>query len=239
MYRKLTSKGWRFWLWGAALLLMLASAAYFGRYFYSQSQRSGDYIADLAQFDANKTVEFTIGKAIFRIPKNYLLNRSLRAGGAVDGFALMVLLPNLEPYSEANAAEFTKPGYHRKLDLLVQLKGEAPSADTQFSNRVNNGQFFRVQESRHEVVGLVRYESKLVVRDDLYVPDKVGDVEVFYSCVKEGLRPHPSCLGVTFYGGDIALQYYFSREYISDWQAIDVSIKSLLGEFFVVRKAEQ
>lgn len=224
-------KRWFISVAGIAVLVLLVMMVYAGLRIQTLSKLSIPALYDWTLSAEVDMAELTVGVTTFRLPRNFLLGRSSRAGGKVDGFVILVLLPGLEPYSLENAAEFSKPGHHRKLDLLVESSEGVPSLATQLGNSIEGSQFSLAADTTEAVAGLVRYESTVVPEDELYVPETKSNVDVFYRCLKRDTRESPSCHGTTFFRQDIVLHYVFSRIYINDWKTIDAAVKKLLESF--------
>src|SRR5882724_3980114 len=100
--------GWTVW-WLAQLYLVI-KAEREGRLFY---------LPAFALTTDRTPVDFTIRARRFRVPKAYLEFKSEWAGGATDSFHIQALLPNMEPPSDSNLAEFTSVGIGNKISIKI------------------------------------------------------------------------------------------------------------------------
>jgi hypothetical protein len=146
----------------------------------------------------------------------------------VDYIVITALLPDMEPYTEENAAEFEKPGWGRKVRVSMTHMPRAnwPYYFEHFAHRLERLPDFP------EVPRMLHYR-------DLYLKN-----EVFLShdhAVKDLIRiicdaqvpppPFPNCKVATLYLNRFYFEYSFGRPYLPQWREIDRKLKALYDQF--------
>ena len=120
---------WIFWTIGGLALLVAVGFAFLVTVGMHERAKNAAVRAStvMASSIATDPVTVTMGQVALRIPRNYFVampNHDIQ--GRPDGldFILLGLMPDFEPRTDANRAEFADfHGFGRKLDVLVSYKG--------------------------------------------------------------------------------------------------------------------
>ncbi|MBF0213806.1 MAG: hypothetical protein HQM00_09630 [Magnetococcales bacterium] len=140
----------------------------------------------------SKHYDVTIGGVAYRIPKSYVASISFKSPGIVEHVSIEFSYPDMEPLTKMSAEERNKPGFGRKVRLLVQTYDKYPNIEKILKNMHNAGMASR-SEIDYSVDGLQNLPPIKPLRDDddRYVLIRNSLPVMILSCVrpKEGINP--------------------------------------------------
>lgn len=196
-------------------------------------------------------VTVKMGEVVLKIPENYFMYMPLHDNeGDPDGldFVLLVLMPDFEPLTEANMAEFADfQGLGRKLDVLVSYKGHARTGKESFLTFYN----LRDKKPRPDnpssptpsvTDAEFGYKSFKYIDDDELFRGSIDDPKDYIDCMPktlvippggEPIPYYPSCERIILIGKDITVQFNFSRDYLRDAHSIEQHLIDTLNRFRV------
>ena len=180
-------------------------------------------------------VRLIIGDGTFLIPKNFIWSRDNWRGGKTDGVNLHALLPGLEPYTASNRAEFEKPGWNRKITLVIgehstPRRPATLSRELVFERRMKGVRFREVDGPNGLRRLVIEGKPPAVPREHFISRSRNGDF-YFVSCWPDETRRSPSCTTTLQYSKHVYVQYRFSKSRLNDWQVIDAGILTLVKRF--------
>lgn len=190
-----------------------------------------------------KLVHLEIGDKVFAIPQNYIWSREDWKGGKVQGVNLHALWPDFEPYTEANRHEFDKPGWNRKISLLLREHNIPGSRTTSTSmtrvevyERIMRKVGYGKPREFSDVPGFFGLTLKKWLQprpgdDELYVGTKRDGNYYWVRCSPSGKHSSPSCNTYIEYSTHVTIRYTFSRRHLAEWQAIDNSVVNFIRRF--------
>lgn len=180
-----------------------------------------------------------IGDKVFSISKNYIWSRGDWKGGKVSGVNLHALLPDFEPLTEVNRHEFEKPGWWRKISMVLSehamQANERPTGHVSMTRREIYERTTRNQTAR-DLNGpfglrLQKFANKLSTEDDMYVGTKRDGSFYWVTCRLEGKVPFPSCSTYIEYSKHVVVHYTFPKAKLSDWMRIEDGVLDLIKKF--------
>ena len=241
----LTSRGrrlrrWIFWTVGGLALLLIGGFAFL--FFLGMHERAHNpFIRALTGLDsstATEPVTVTMGKVVLRIPRNYFLDMPNHdIVGRPDGveFILLGLMPDFEPRTAANRAEFTDfHGLGRKLDILVSYKGHSNTGKNLFQI------FYKYAAGTPLADVELGYQSFNTGGFEYMFHGGIDDPKDFIHCrpkdqvVPIGGKPlpyYPHCERLILIGDDIVAQYSFSRDFLGNAHDIEKQVIDVLNRF--------
>jgi len=154
---------------------------------------------------------------------------------SVDTLQFEALLPDMEPFSEANASYFAEPGHGRKIRVsLMRKQGDW----TYFFNNA----FHRLRRNDDGLVlnGLRRYEdwstTNRITKIVYLNHDRPGNDLIEVRCDLEGAVVSPGCTVTAPYGEQFEVSYFFGLRYLSEWPEIHQRLLTLLDRFSMSAK---
>ncbi|PWR21059.1 hypothetical protein [Zavarzinia compransoris] len=186
---------------------------------------------------ATEPVTITMGKVVLRIPRNYFL--ALPAHDIPerpDGveFILLGLMPDFEPRTEANRAEFNDfHGFGRKLKIFVQYNGPTMTGKNLFAVYYNS-------KDGPVRPGEYGYQSFQWIGDDQLFRGDIENPRDFIQCRRKdqvappGEAPipyFPSCKRIVLVGDGIVAELVFSRDYLGKAHDIEAQAIDALNRF--------
>jgi len=180
-----------------------------------------------------------IGDKVFSIPKNYIWSRGDWKGGRVTGVNLHALLPDFEPLTEVNRHEFEKPGWRRKIRMVLgehaMPANERPTGHVSMTRREIYERTTRNQTAR-DLNGpfglrLQKFPNKLSSDDDLFVGTKPDGSFYWVGCSSEGKVPSPSCSTYIEYSTHVYVHYTYPKAQLSEWMRIEDGVLHLVQKF--------
>lgn len=191
---------------------------------------------------ATEPVTIPMGNVVLRIPRNYIMaGPSHDIQGTPDGveFVLLGLLPDFEPRTDANRAEFSNfHGFGRKLNVLVSYKKFTATGKDLFrivyeskARRPDTGEMY---SARSPVIDdEFGYKSFSSGGFDHLFHGSVDDPKDLISCSS---RIHPivvyqSCARTILAGEQIIIEFEFSRDYLGSEHDIEQQVIMVLNRF--------
>ncbi|MDR1063810.1 MAG: hypothetical protein LBL48_07760 [Azoarcus sp.] len=186
----------------------------------------------------NEVMRIEFSGHLYDIPLRYAYGEAFEKRGywpkvkpervKVKGISLSALLPDMEAYSSENAEQWKVRGHGDRVEVYYAY---APKLDwfQRYRDSYLNGEenrYYKRMESQH---GLIHFANRS--GHTIYFPfnDKV---ELYISCnKKDNATVFPSCRVVSNHKYGTTLRYYYGLEKLSDWQNIDLKIKSLIDRF--------
>ena len=180
------------------------------------------------------TSDIRIDGALFRIPANYTKLRRSRSDGDQDDVPMYALLPNLTPWTSADADKFASNTpdasvvhftlavdrapltYQKKFERGIKPLAENPEGEpgpfglTQYKFGPGSG-----YENTEWYTATLEDGSQLVMRSDPSQNPSFGS----------------SCMRVTRLKDNVGLTYKFKRAHLADWKRIDAGIMALINRF--------
>jgi len=144
----------------------------------------------------------------------------------VDVIKITALLPDMEPYTEANAVEFEKPGWGKQVKVYMTKR------------RVNWKYYFdnvgprlkRLSDSP-EVPGMLYYRDP-AAKHDVYLSHDHPDPNLTRIICKDPEKgKSPYCTVYTVYLDRFDFQITFARPYLGQWRDIERKLKALFDRF--------
>jgi hypothetical protein len=144
----------------------------------------------------------------------------------VDVIKITALLPDMEPYTEANAAEFNKPGWGKQVKVYMTKR------------RVNWKYYFdnvgprlkRLPDSP-EVPKMLYYRDP-AAKHDVYLSHDHPDSNLTrITCKDSGKRKFPYCTVYSGYLDRFDFQITFARPYLSQWRDIERKLEAVFNRF--------
>lgn len=158
----------------------------------------------------------------------------------VDVFTITGLLPDMSPYTTENAAEFERLGWGKKVQAQISL---GAIVDWTYYFAHAGTRLRRLPASNETPRGFMRFldqavvpdlppERKLQVEKEVFMnSDKPVPGLVRILCALPGGAPSPSCEVITEYRQEYRLKYWFSRDYLGQWEEVDRAVKAVFDRF--------
>lgn len=187
-------------------------------------------------------VRLEIGDKVFAIPQNHIWSREDWNGGKVEGVNLQALLPDFEPYTEANRQEFDKPGWNRKMSFLLtehNITGSLTTSTSMTRREVYERNLYDYSAQRKIEAQAYPGPYGLTVQQrppknsdfELYVGQKRKGEFYWVECYPDQQGKFPSCHTYVEYSKQVTIRYTFAKSRLSDWQAIDDGVLNLIHQF--------
>lgn len=173
-----------------------------------------------------ETITVTMGGVTMKIPKSYLLFPPSPGGKGPDAvsFGLLTLLPN---FTILNRKEFTRPGWHKQVLIMVYYKGYQMSGAAllrawyTYSNqaKVESGPFGYMYFRHSGFDDLFRgsFKSPRDVVSCRPVSGSLGG-------------PYPYCERTMRIAREIVVQYSYSRAYLAQTLPLDKKVIQFLNQ---------
>ncbi len=185
---------------------------------------------------SGKPVTFQIGDRRFRVPRNYMSGGVPSGDWTVtDGIFLTVLLPDLEPFSYENAAEFRKVGWNDKLRIYISYNPHRLPEREVFSIYRNNYIDPNTNIETINDINLYRGNYDKYNRDYLVFDD--GSNFEFFTCSVRPLRRegpfHPGCDTYERIDDRVVIKMAFNRDYQPEIMEVRRKVLCLVREFLI------
>lgn len=158
-----------------------------------------------------------------------------RARRKVDVIEITALLPDVEPYTEANAAEFGVRGFGKEVSATL-FKRRSGLASWQYYFDYAGKQLVRLPESP-EIPDMVHYREAYqgTVSDhrDIYLSHDHPEEDLIRIICrnKKEEGDFPYCKVETLYSDRFNLNLTFGREYLGQWREIERKVKRVFDDF--------
>lgn len=222
--------------WHVPVLIAAGIAILAGVFlFYYLGPTVSDITGTAPKFTASpERVALTIGAAAFSIPQNYTRLPKTRGGGAQEEVELHALLPDLAPYSDAEAEAFDNTTASSRV-LFMALRpsqrrlSEKDRLERIYLNQVEN------RQGMEGPYGLRRYiftRESNYPGQELYVgTDARGGQAVIVCTTESADEPVPTCRRETDLGNGIFFSYEYRRGHLENWRDIDARAVALVSSF--------
>ncbi len=169
--------------------------------------------------------EFRMHDERYAIPRNYFVSGlPCTDEPLTDGLRMVMLWPGLEAFTEENAEEFRKPGWNRKVRVLLTPAGRKARGET-LLNLFREG---AATESKDVELGWIRYNFEDYRRTtDVYLVDR--ESHLYLLCKKPGSVPNPSCQSIYALSDGVDVQMSFSRNFIGSFLEIKQQFDDLIN----------
>jgi hypothetical protein len=178
-------------------------------------------------------VALTIRGVTFRIPANYLENRS--GGADVDVAAISALLPDMRGYSAADNALFASNAADSPV-LHLLIKADTNSLDAQSRLQRVYKPYIAAPAGTAEPDGLTRYDfgpESGYGRDELYAGDDASNGLLLWLCERPAQDiASPNCLAIDRpVAPGVNISYRFKRAHLARWREISAGVNALVASF--------
>jgi|GEM_PF-5969864 len=177
-----------------------------------------------------KPVEFNIGAAKYRIPRNYLYRMSNWSGGTQEYAAIRVTYPALQPFN-------------KETKLCMQHKTACRIYEINLHNKfpvLEDGAFSK-EESQHPELGSPGpYGFTLFTKGpensklEFYRKNLNGN-PILFLCLPNSYngKKYSVCSHATRTSSGITISYFFNQDELSDAVEVDESLKKLVDGFSI------
>lgn len=186
-------------------------------------------------------VQIEMGDKNFSIPQNHIRFRGDWVSGEKSGVNLHALLPEFSPYTRQNKPYFDKPGWNKKITVLLH---EHNIKDSHFSktSMTRKEIYHRIT---HDYGSGVPYKTTsqsgpygLTVEDmhsnsnkQLYSGSLPNGDFYWVKCSREETVPNPSCSGYFAYSTYTTIKYTFAKAYLEHWKTLDNDVRNFIHNF--------
>ncbi|WP_256750960.1 hypothetical protein [Mesorhizobium sp. Mes31] len=215
----------------AALALLSIAISLGGKWF-------GRSIAMAGYTDDATIHEVVIGNNVIAVPANVIRFDQARRDGIASRLDLYLRYPEMDGYSEAARDDFNHTGANKNIVFL--------SFEQQMMSRDMSGRFAPIYSALITQPGIAGpggttvygfNEKSGYLNEVLVVGKRPGKDPFVARCLSgptadESLAPCERDIQV---GDELSLSYRFPREFLGDWQALDVSIATEAGRMLKTR----
>lgn len=174
-------------------------------------------------FDMPVTYDYSSYSMIF---KRKGWPRPPQTRDAVDYLSVTMLLPDMEPYNERNAAEFEALGPGRK--VKIALTHLFRPWDYYFQNFA----WRRTPLSEHpDIPGMLHYRDEMARHELFFSHDYPARNLTRILCPDSRNASDPNCHVETLYRDRFRLEYWFAQRYLPQWREIDRKLRERLDQF--------
>lgn len=214
------------------LVAMFALGGQFGSLTSGKAQDRQPSVHNATERDGR--VQFRLMNTHFDIPRQYFKGVAVSGGGYAQSASLWALLPNFEGYDKAvNHHDFYEVHHKgRRIQIMLVPRGRrmtVPQIVEKSSKspvRVLGKHQGKYDEIRY---GMEYYRTEDgAVQASLYIYRRSGIPEILFRCAESFQVPYPGCQGRWDYNAEVAVNFDFSIEYLSEWQSILAHIQQLL-----------
>jgi hypothetical protein len=189
---------------------------------------------------STKSVDFWIGGTELKVPRNYFsflpavaqyFGNDMQLHDSEDkeeiGFAMTVLLPNLEARTQANNGDFDHSRLQDHLLVYVQNKSHTLTGKALFQ------QFYKIRLGQVTSGSDGYRRFKIASSIEMLFKGREDDPQDVLECSPIGGVPYPSCERTVQIAANMVMQYDFSRKYLPQMPNIERRIIDLLSDFRV------
>lgn len=177
-------------------------------------------------------VRLTIGDETLTIPANMLRFASARAGGLADHADLALLWPNLEGYSDDNAAAFMDGAISPNIIYATVSPRDSELDSTGRLDAIYSRLFVG-----KPVAGPAGLVGRTLGPDSGYDGEIVyfspSDAQPFVARCPQATTPDipATCIRDIHVGRALTLLYRFDKARLTDWRALDAATRNLADKF--------
>lgn len=181
--------------------------------------------------DQVREVQVTVGDVALSIPANFTRFSAARSGGAKKRVDLHALLPDLDPFTERQRAEFDRsdpmsPVLHIRIAETDSVLAAQPRLELIYLPAVTN------HEGEEGPFGLRHYVFRNetgFAGQDMYVGVGPANAPAILLCARDA--PLLWCRREILLSETVVLRYRFKRAYLADWKEIDDGVIALVAGF--------
>lgn len=189
----------------------------------------------------NQVIRIELGGRKYDIPVRYAYGEALEKRGywpkvksgrtSVDALRLNVLLPDMKPYYPEDDARWKVRGHGEKVDVTITSSFGPTDWYPSLKNRYFSGREKEFRIRGEDIYQLAYFAGRGHLSNYFFPLDE--KLELVIDCTRNTDTdiPSPSCSVKSNYKPGIAITYYYSREYLQNWQEIDANIKALFDRF--------
>ncbi len=191
-------------------------------------------------FDKNPIVQYRIAGIDLDIPRNYHYGKyelfqkwpDVNEGRHDENSArIVILFPTFESVDQKNLQLFQRRGLGQKIRITIE-KFDSYHPENKINNLERANALIKNLEPKF---GLIHYKEMNTfngnLKNDLFMKYQDNEVVISAECGAMNLTLMPSCQFNQVLTNNIRFSYYFSREYLPQWQKIDTEVKKLLSSF--------
>lgn len=222
------------WILPAALLVVAALIAV-GVFIYLTGPTVEDLSGNTTSPTASsETADIRIDGVLFRIPANYTKFRRSRSSGDQDDVPMHALLPNLTPWTQAQAAAFASNAPNADVVHLTLAVDRAPLT---YQDKFERGIKPRADNPQGEPgeYGLMAYKfgAGTGYENTEWFSATLEDGSLLVMRCDGSANPGfgSSCTRVTRLADNVGLTYRFKRQHLAKWKDIDARVLRLVDSF--------
>jgi len=218
-----------------AILVVITAAIGVGIYIYLAGPTVQDFQGTAPSPTASaEPVDLKVDGIAYRIPAFYTESRAARAGGDQDEVKLHVLLPDLHPWTQTDAAAFDSNARDARVVHVVLKPDHQPLTADQTFDRALRPQTVNA-DGVPGPYGLTQFDFQQGLGYDdvqIFTAQLDAKTKLVLRCDKVGDPEHgPSCIRQTRTPDGVGLTYRFKRAHLAEWQTIDSGITRLISGF--------
>jgi len=181
--------------------------------------------------DQVREVRVQVGDLPLAIPANFTRFSTARSGGTKPRVDLHALLPDLDPFTERQRAEFDRsdplsPVLHIRIEKTANVLAAQPRLELVYLPAVTNR---AGEDGPHGLTHYVFRNETGFAGQDMYVGVGPANAPAILLCAREA--PLLWCRREILLSGNVVLRYRFKRAYLADWKEIDQSVIGLVAGF--------
>lgn len=178
-------------------------------------------------------IKVSVADLSFRIPANYIRQRSARRGGALEQVPLFAAMPDFRGYGESDAAAFVGNAADSPIIYILLHEEQLKLNDAERLRRIYLS-YVRNRQGRTAPFGLTQYifkDNSGYRGEDLFV-GRFGAGLIVLRCERLSADlVSPNCLRDSRLAGRVYLSYRFKRSQLSRWREISSGVEMLVRSF--------
>jgi hypothetical protein len=178
-------------------------------------------------------IAISVDGVAFKIPANYILNKSARQGGPRKDVALVTFYPDFRGYSDWDSQTFAQDAADSPLIYLLIREEPLDLTEAERLQRIYRN-FVSDPAGKPGPFDLTEYsfrDDSGYRNEDLFVGGTTDNPIVFH-CDRFSQQVHsPYCLRDVRLKRGIAVSYRFKRALLADWRQIATGIDQLVQSF--------
>ena len=181
-------------------------------------------------------VRVEVGGTLFAVPAHFTRNGQTRRGTELQYAELHALLPDMQPWSEAQAEEFLRTDKTSQLvAITLRAAGRELAEERMFDALykpyiAGAGAVGDAGLQNFRFVGTSPYAGKEIFRGLNTGPREAREKAPLFLC-DLAEHPNPVCESRFDIGTAAQASYLFKRVYLKDWERIDRSIRDMIRNF--------
>lgn len=165
-----------------------------------------------------------------KVPSNQLNGRVRKE---VDYIKIIVIVPNMDGYTNENSSKFAGKGWGNK--VMASISHQIPRPWQYYFG--NTFLQLKKQESSPTMQGMLRFHDPLM-KQDVYLSHDYARPDLIKIQCPDQSRPKsdkysPSCTVTAQYRRQLNFSYTFAREHLKQWRNIDTKLRQRFDSFIV------